>query len=182
MADGYTQLNLSTIGGGDFMDEEHVTYGGAPTLRKRPRVVLSGTAASSVVEIFNTDPGGSAWRVPVSVLGTVPIPTGAALDATLTGGTARAGSVLTGPNVNQDLSNTTAVQLNGGTSIPVKNGVLVQGLSTNVASVFVGGSGVTTATGYEIQAGQSVPFTCADVNNIYIIGANHTDKVCWNVM
>lgn len=101
--------------------------------------------------------------------------------STQTDGTQVAGSILTGPNVGQTTSNTSAVQLQAG-SIAAKNGMLVQAISTNVASVYIGGSGVTTSTGFELQAGQAVPFTASNVNVLYVIGANATDKVCWNIL
>lgn len=84
-------------------------------------------------------------------------------------------------NVGQTTSNTTAAQLNSG-SIASINGILVQALSTNSASVFIGGSSVTTSTGFELQAGQAVPFTCSNITSLYVVGANTSDKVCWNVL
>jgi hypothetical protein len=84
-------------------------------------------------------------------------------------------------NVNQTTSNSTAVQFQSG-SIASTNGILVQALSTNTASVFIGGSGVTTSNGFELQAGQAVPFTASNVNLLYVIGSNNTDKICWSVL
>lgn len=84
-------------------------------------------------------------------------------------------------NVGQQTSNTTAVQISS-SSTPSTNGILVQGLSANTASVYVGGSGVTTATGFELQPGQAAPFTCSNITALYVIGSNSTDKVCWNVL
>jgi len=82
-------------------------------------------------------------------------------------------------NVGQKTSNTSAQQLSASSTVPT-NGILVQALSTNTASVFIGGSGVTTSNGFELQPGQAVPFT-ANLNTLYVIGSNATDKVCWNV-
>jgi hypothetical protein len=82
-------------------------------------------------------------------------------------------------NVGQTTAASTATQLTA-SSIPMTNGILVQGLSTNKASVFVGGSGVTTTTGFELQAGQAVPLAPANANLIYVISTNNTDSVCWN--
>ncbi len=84
-------------------------------------------------------------------------------------------------NVGQTTSGTSAVQLSSTSIVPV-NGILVQAISTNTASVFIGGSGVTTSTGFELQAGQAVPFTCNNITDLYVVGSNTTDKVCWNVM
>jgi hypothetical protein len=84
-------------------------------------------------------------------------------------------------NVGQTTSGTSAVQLSA-TSIASTNGILVQAISTNTASVFIGGSGVTTGSGFELQAGQAVPFTASNITALYVVGSNITDKVCWNVM
>lgn len=84
-------------------------------------------------------------------------------------------------NVGQTTSATSATQLTA-SSIVSTNGILVQALSTNIASIFIGGSGVTTGTGFEIQPGQGVPFTASNMNLLYTIGANGTDGACWNVL
>jgi hypothetical protein len=82
-------------------------------------------------------------------------------------------------NIGQQTSNTAAVQLSSTSTVPT-NGIIVEALSTNGASVFIGGSAVTTSTGFELQPGQSMPLTC-NLNTIYVIGNNSTDKVCWDV-
>lgn len=82
-------------------------------------------------------------------------------------------------NVGQQTSNTTAVQLSGVSTIPT-NGIIVQALAANIANVYIGGSGVTKNNGFELQPGQSISFSC-NLNTLYVIGNNSTDKVCWNV-
>ena len=83
-------------------------------------------------------------------------------------------------NVGQRTVNTTAVQVSASSTVPT-NGIIIRALSTNAASIFVGGSGVTTSTGYELVAGESVSFTC-NLNTLYIISvASTTDNICWNV-
>lgn len=84
-------------------------------------------------------------------------------------------------SVGQTTSNTSAVQLNS-SSTPSTNGILVQALSANAASVYIGGSGVTTSTGFELQPGQAVAFSASNITALYVIGANNTDGVCWNVL
>ena len=61
------------------------------------------------------------------------------------------------------------------------NGVVVQALSTNTASVFIGNSSVTTANGFELTAGSSLTISPSNINLVYVIGSNATDKVCWSV-
>jgi hypothetical protein len=82
-------------------------------------------------------------------------------------------------NVGQKTSNTSAVQLSSSSTVPA-NGIIVQALAANTAKVYIGGSGVLTTTGFELQAGQAVSFTC-NLNTLYVIGSNNTDGVCWTV-
>ena len=113
--------------------------------------------------------------------------TGNALDVNLKTGSIPSGTNAIGTvgttsaavNVNQVTSNTSATQLSASATTPT-NGIVVQALSTNIASVFVGGSGVTTGNGFELQPGQAISFT-AVLNTLYVIGSNATDKVCYNV-
>lgn len=84
-------------------------------------------------------------------------------------------------NVGQQTVSTTAVQLSASSTIPT-NGIIVQALSTNAASIFVGGSGVTTSNGFELVAGQAMSFSC-NLNTLFIrSAASTTDKACWNVL
>ena len=83
-------------------------------------------------------------------------------------------------NIGQTTSAVTATQLSS-SSIAMTNGVVIQALSTNTASVFIGNSGVTTANGFELTAGSSLTISPSNINLVYVIGANATDKVCWSV-
>ena len=83
-------------------------------------------------------------------------------------------------NVNRQTVSTTAVQLSATSTVPT-NGIIVGALSTNSASIFIGGSGVTTSNGAELTPGSSLPFTC-NLNTLYIISAASTsDKAWYNV-
>lgn len=55
------------------------------------------------------------------------------------------------------------------------NGIVVTANPNNTGTLFVGPLGVTTANGYPLIAGQSLGFTIANSNAIYIIGTNTTD-------
>ena len=91
------------------------------------------------------------------------------------------GSISNVVNVNQVTVSTTAVRLSTTSTVP-SNGIIVGALSTNVDSIFIGGSGVTTANGVEILAGGSQSFTC-NLDTLYIISASSTtDKVWYNIV
>ena len=90
-----------------------------------------------------------------------------------------------GPLVGQSkiVSTGVAVRLNGGTSQPLTNGLIITALSTNTATIEVGGSGVTntidgTGNGYILAAGASVSFAVTNANDIYINGTSG-DIVSW---
>ena len=83
-------------------------------------------------------------------------------------------------NIGQTTSAVTATQLTA-SSIAMTNGIVIQALSTNTASVFIGNSSVTTANGFELTAGSSLTISPSNINLVYVIGSNATDKVCWSV-
>lgn len=64
------------------------------------------------------------------------------------------------------------------TTQTIKNGLIIQALSTNTVSVYVGDSSVTTSTGFELQAGQATSIAITDPSTVYII-ASAAASVCW---
>jgi hypothetical protein len=60
----------------------------------------------------------------------------------------------------------------------VKNGVIVQALAGNSTTVVVGGSTVTTANGYQLQAGQATSIAIDDLHKLYVNGTAG-DGVCF---
>lgn len=77
----------------------------------------------------------------------------------------------------------TAVQLNGGTSQTLSNGLIITAYSTNAAPISVGTSSVNntaggTGNGYLLAAGASVSFAIANTNDIWINGTAG-DFVSW---
>jgi hypothetical protein len=84
-------------------------------------------------------------------------------------------------NTGQKTVGTSATQLSSTSTTPT-NGIFVQALSTNNSGgVFIGGSGVTTSTGYQLLPGQATSLTC-NLNTIYAIGSASGDAVCWSVI
>ncbi len=127
-------------------------------------------SVSGSVSVLNQSSGGSAASVQL-------LPSSSDIGYV---GTWPTGSPIAG----QTSSSVKAVPLTTN-SYPSTNGILVQGLSTNIASVFVGASTVASVGvtgGFEIQPGQAVPQTAANASQIFIIGPNNTDSVCWTVL
>lgn len=90
--------------------------------------------------------------------------------------------LVSGVNVGQKTSHASTPQQLSGLSIASTNGILVQALASNTNNVYIGGSGVATSTGYELQPGQAVPFTVDNIQDLYVIGGTTSDGVCWNVL
>lgn len=112
---------------------------------------------------------------------TVVQPTAANFNATVVqSGTWTTGTPSATLNIGQTTSNTSATQLSA-SSVAMTNGVVIQALSTNTASVFIGNSSVTTSNGFELTAGSSLTISPSNINLVYVIGSNATDKVCWSV-
>lgn len=80
--DGYTELNPGL--GGDFLDESEITYGSAPTTRKRERMVIGGDGApAELAVVTNTAPDGNDYGLVTRIAGNLPLPSGAATEATV---------------------------------------------------------------------------------------------------
>lgn len=73
--------------------------------------------------------------------------------------------------------NTTATAL--GSTTGLTNGVIVQALSGNTASVYVGPTGVSATTGMELQAGQATSIGASTLGQVYVIAQNSADGVAW---
>lgn len=60
-------------------------------------------------------------------------------------------------------------------------GVMLQSLSTNTVSVYIGNSGVTTSTGTELQPGEEIVLPVADPATVYCISgsASQNLRVSW---
>jgi hypothetical protein len=63
------------------------------------------------------------------------------------------------------------------TSATYTNGYVITASSSNTGTVYIGGSTVTTSTGYPLSPGQSISYGAANSNQAYMICANTTDKV-----
>ena len=59
------------------------------------------------------------------------------------------------------------------------NGMVVQALSANTGTVYVGAAGVSHTTGYPLNAGQTVSFGVTNADAIYVLGQNTTDVVAF---
>ena len=62
--------------------------------------------------------------------------------------------------------------------IRIMNGLIVEALSTNTASVYIGGIDVDSNGGFELQPGQSTSLAINDISKVYVIG-NGSDKVSY---
>lgn len=58
-------------------------------------------------------------------------------------------------------------------------GVILEALSTNTVSIFIGGPGVTTATGTELQPGASTSAAIANMSGLYVICASGSPVITW---
>jgi hypothetical protein len=58
-------------------------------------------------------------------------------------------------------------------------GVTIRAHTTNNGYVYIGNSDVTTSTGYQLAAGQSVTINVNNVKNVYGVGSNNPQTVSW---
>jgi hypothetical protein len=84
-------------------------------------------------------------------------------------------SIVTG----QQAVTATAAALNSGTATSWTNGFRLKNLSTSNASIFYGPSGVTTSTGDELAAGESVIIPVANIASVFVIAASTGSTASW---
>lgn len=95
------------------------------------------------------------------------------VDATISGG----GSTLPATFVtNQATVGTSAAAL---PSNALTEGVILQALSTNSVSVYIGPVGVTTSTGFELQPGQATSVAVNNTNAVYAISGTASQGLCF---
>lgn len=106
--------------------------------------------------------------VPIAVNPT----TGYLLAETISGGISLPSTLVNG----QQTVTTSAVAL---PSNALTQGVILESLSTNTVSIFIGGSGVTTTSGTELQPGASTSVAVSNLDVIYVICASGSPVITW---
>ncbi len=64
-------------------------------------------------------------------------------------------------------------------SNPSKHGVIVKAMPSNTGNIYVGGFGVTTSTGFPLDAGESLTIPVDDANKVYVIADQNNQAVAW---
>ena len=59
------------------------------------------------------------------------------------------------------------------------NGVVIKSHPDNAGTIYVGHAGLTSATGYPLDPGESVPYGVANLSAIYCLGQNTTDVLLY---
>lgn len=169
MSDTYTELNPGI--GGDIMDETAVTYGVAPLTRKRPRIVVTGEGIDDIVETVVGVPTGSE-RGLVTIEGSRgqstsndSIPVVMASDQSI----GRSNVI-----VFQQTIGTSESQL---TSNAISLSVTIKALNGNSGTIYVGTTGVTSSTGFELGAGESISLAVDNTNRLYAIASVAGQKI-----
>jgi hypothetical protein len=57
--------------------------------------------------------------------------------------------------------------------------VTIKALSTNTVAIYVGTTGVTTANGFELLAGESVSLDCDNLTDVYCISGSASQVIRW---
>jgi hypothetical protein len=151
---------------------------------------LTGAASNSdllqiVYEVNSNDPIYEMPLLPANAAQETGGNLAAIASAVNSGVMLTAGSLVSSPSVGQAViaSTGTAVQLNGGTSQTLTNGIVVSAANTNVAPISIGNSGVNntangSGNGYLLTPGASISFAAANTNELYINGTAG-DFVSW---
>jgi hypothetical protein len=152
-----------------------------------PVVVTGGSSGGgSAAQGTAASPSG-AWPIYATVNGAAVSATNGLFVNPATGATFPvSGSVSVTGTVNTAASNPSAIYSGQQTcnitvaALPAQalvNGVVVKALKTNTATVYLGGSAVTTSTGYPLAAGEAISYAVANLSDVYLICQNATDVV-----
>jgi len=75
----------------------------------------------------------------------------------------------------------TAVQLTSST-VDCRRGILVKAAGANTAKIYVGESGVTSSTGFELAAGEQVVLPVLTPSEVYVVGASGSQAASFVVI
>lgn len=170
MTDAYTILNPGQ--GGDVMDETEVTYATAPTVRKRPRVVITGEGLDDIVETTTSLPLGVERGLVVREARSGQSPSEDSVPVVIASDQKIGKSNVV---VFQQTIGTSELQLPNNS---LNYSVTVKAIDTNTASVYVGISGVTTSNGFELASGESISLSVDNTNRLFVIAADVNQKIC----
>ena len=82
----------------------------------------------------------------------------------------------TTPLAGHQTSTGTAVAIGSGALV---NGAIIQALAANAGNVYIGPSGVSTSTGFQLQPGQATSIAVSNLGAIYLISATSGDGICY---
>lgn len=170
MVDGYTTLNPGV--GGDVMDETDVIYGSGPPVRKRPRVVLTGEGADDIVETTDSIPTGYERGLVVREGSRGQQPSEGSIPIVMASDQMIGKSVVV---VFQHSVGTTQSQLPDNA---IGYSVTLKSMNNNSSVIYVGVSGVTPSSGFELSAGESVSLSVDNTNRLYVVASDINQKVC----
>ena len=170
MTDGYTVLNPGI--GGDTMDETEVAYVDAPLVRKRPRVVLTGEGADDIVDTADDLPNSYSRGLVVREARKGQATSDDSIPVVISSDQKIGKSNVV---VFQETIGTSELQL---ANNPLNYSVTVKALNGNNSVVYVGVSGVTTSSGFELNAGESISLSIDNTNRLYVIASNANQKIC----
>lgn len=58
-------------------------------------------------------------------------------------------------------------------------GIVITAQPANTGTVYVGPTGVTSATGYPLVAGQSISYSVSNLSAVFVIGTNTSDTIAF---
>lgn len=170
MTDGYTTLNPGI--GGDVMDETEVEYGSGPLVRKRPRVVITGEGIDDIVDTTDSIPVGyerglvvrEGSRGQQTSEDSIPI--------------VMASDQMIGKSTVVVFQQSVGVSQTQLPNNAIGYSVTLKSMNNNSAVIYVGVSGVTPSSGFELSVGESVSLSVDNTNRLYVVASEMSQKIC----
>jgi hypothetical protein len=154
------------------MDETGVSYGSAPLVRKRPRVVLTGEGIDDIVDAKGTLPNNEDIGLVVrearkgQSTSANSIPVVVASDQTVGRSNVIVFQQIIGLSETQLLDKSISLS------------VTIKSMDSNDGVVYLGIFGVTNSNGFELSAGESISISIDNTNRLYAIASSINQKLC----
>lgn len=146
-----------------------------------PLVACDGTAGEDAanVHVCNEDP------IDVNIVGTDPIEVTVEVGSSVEVSN-DVGNPIPVTDVQPDFSHGQNSDIDSGANEqivvapnPAASGVLVKALTSNTGTIYIGGSGVSSANGFPLEAGDSVTIPVDDANKVYAIASIDNQALAW---
>lgn len=143
---------------------------GFPQFRVRLSTAIAGTGNCLVTVIASSAP--CTPEITVGIDPNAPLPAGSNVIGAVNTVAINPSTIVAG----QQTVSLSAAAL---PALAIVNGVVLKAPSSNAAAIYVGPSGVTSASGFPLNPGESISYAVTNLSAIFMVGVNATDLLAY---